>query len=536
VRPGLMFRWGVYVALGVLAVAAATVAVYTTRALLIRVLIALFIAVSLDPAVRVLTRRGMRRGLAVLIIFLIAGGLTAAFLVSVIPAMVHQFQALMHDFPGYIASLSDRSARFRQLTDRYHLTSKVQDLLASLPGKLGGGALGFVRRLFGALFDTLTVVVFAIYFMADMPRLRHNAMRVFPKAHRAQAGRVADVMVDKVGSYMIGNLLISLAAGLASFAVFAILGVPFAVPLAFVVAVCDLIPMIGATLGAVICVLATLLTTELWPTTVIVAIFFVGYQQLENYYLAPRILRSTVSLSAAAVLLAGLIGGTVLGLIGALMAIPIAAGLKVVLGERLQARDSAGPDPDADADAELSPRADARLNPFNTAPGNLSYGHKARPCRSDSRGEVMSKRSGPFWDAIEGRAPVPRAAATLGFEFISADVENGTIELAFAATEDFTNPAGNVLGAFQAAMLFDTVGPALLATLAPGEFQSTMGLSVSFLRPVRPGRITATGHIVHRDGDLAFLEATLADSAGAMIATATATARVISVDQARSAA
>jgi acyl-coenzyme A thioesterase PaaI-like protein len=88
----------------------------------------------------------------------------------------------------------------------------------------------------------------------------------------------------------------------------------------------------------------------------------------------------------------------------------------------------------------------------------------------------MSKRSGPFWDAVEGRAPVPRAAATLGFEFISADIENGTIELAFAATEDFTNPAGNVLGAFQAAMLFDTVGPALLATLAPDEFQSTMSL------------------------------------------------------------
>ena len=148
----------------------------------------------------------------------------------------------------------------------------------------------------------------------------------------------------------------------------------------------------------------------------------------------------------------------------------------------------------------------------------------------------MSKRSGPFWDAIEGRAPVPRAAATLGFEFISADIENGTIELAFAATEDFTNPTGNVLGAFQAAMLFDTVGPALLATLAPDEFQSTTSLSVSFLRPVRPGRITGQGRIVHRDGDLAFLEATLADSAGAMIATATATARVIGVDQARSAA
>ena len=360
-RPALMFRWGVYVSLGVLAVLAAAAAVYTTRAVLVRVLIALFIAISLDPAVRALTRRGVRRSLAVLVILLVAGGLAAAFLVSVIPAMVHQFQALMHDFPGYIASLSDRSARFRQLTDRFHLTGKVQDLIAGLPGKLGGGLLGFTRRLFGAMFDTLTVVVFAIYFMADMPRLRHNAMRLFPKARRAQAGRVADVMVDKVGSYMIGNLLISLVAGLASFAVFAVLGVPFAVPLAFVVAVCDLIPTIGATLGAVICVLAALLTTELWPTTVVVAIFFVVYQQVENYFIAPRILRSTVSLSAAAVLLAGLIGGTVLGLIGALMAIPVAAGLKVVLAERLQVRDSADAGP---ADAE----------PADSGPGRLRAG------------------------------------------------------------------------------------------------------------------------------------------------------------------
>jgi predicted PurR-regulated permease PerM len=113
--------------------------------------------------------------------------------------------------------------------------------------------------------------------------------------------------------------------------------------------------MIGATLGAVAGVLATLLTTELWPTTVIVAIFFVAYQQLENYVIAPRILRHTVSLSAAAVLLAGLIGGTVLGLVGALMAIPVAAGLKVVLGEQLHARDAASTKTGASGDREEVP-------------------------------------------------------------------------------------------------------------------------------------------------------------------------------------
>jgi uncharacterized protein (TIGR00369 family) len=149
---------------------------------------------------------------------------------------------------------------------------------------------------------------------------------------------------------------------------------------------------------------------------------------------------------------------------------------------------------------------------------------------------MMRERSGPFWDSVEGRAPLPRAAATLGLELIDADVEAGTIELAFAATEDLTNPAGNVLGAFLAAMLHDTVGPALLATLEPDQFQSTLQLAVSFLRPVRPGRLVGKGRVVHRDGDLAFLEASLEDADGAVVATATATARVIALSSVHAAA
>ena len=144
----------------------------------------------------------------------------------------------------------------------------------------------------------------------------------------------------------------------------------------------------------------------------------------------------------------------------------------------------------------------------------------------------MIKRSGPFWNMVEGRAPLPRAAATLGMEFIDADVDAGTIELAFAATEAFTNPTGNVLGAFVAAMLYDTVGPALLATLEPDQFQSTLQLNVGFLRPVRPGRLIGRGRVVHRDGDLAHLEASLMDPQGQVVATATATAKVIALGRA----
>ena len=147
----------------------------------------------------------------------------------------------------------------------------------------------------------------------------------------------------------------------------------------------------------------------------------------------------------------------------------------------------------------------------------------------------MSERTGPFWDGVEGRAPMPRAAATLGFEFLDADPEQGTIELAFTATEAFTNPMGNVLGAFLSAMLYDTVGPALLTTLGPDQFQSTLELKVTFLRPARPGRLVGKGRVVRREGDLALLEASLLDSDDLTLATASATARVIALADAATA-
>jgi predicted PurR-regulated permease PerM len=340
-HPSTLIRWGVFVSLGVLGTLAAVAAVYTARSVLIRATIALFVAISLDPAVRWLVRKGVRRSVAVTIIFVIALALVAGFLMSVIPAMVSQFRGLVDDLPRYLSQLQDRSSRFRALSDRYNLTKQIQSIISSAPSRLGSGLFGLTGRIFGALFSTLTVLVLAIYFMADLPRLRNGLVRLFPRARRSQLGRVADVVIDKVGAYMIGNILISLVAGLASFVCLTALRVPFSVPLAFVVALTDLIPMIGATLGAIIVVLLTLFTKGLWPAAVLVAIFFLVYQQLENYFVAPRILRSTVNLSAAAVLLAGLIGATALGLVGALMAIPVAAAMRVLLTEQLQARDAA---------------------------------------------------------------------------------------------------------------------------------------------------------------------------------------------------
>jgi uncharacterized protein (TIGR00369 family) len=141
--------------------------------------------------------------------------------------------------------------------------------------------------------------------------------------------------------------------------------------------------------------------------------------------------------------------------------------------------------------------------------------------------ESTASRSGPFWEFLEGRRAAPPAAATLGWTLSWVAPERGEIEVLFTAVEEFTNPVGNVQGGFLTAMLDDTLGPALVATLPDGEFAVTLELKVSFLRPATPGRITGTGRVLHRGGSIAFLAGELRDDDGDVLATGSATARIV---------
>ena len=140
---------------------------------------------------------------------------------------------------------------------------------------------------------------------------------------------------------------------------------------------------------------------------------------------------------------------------------------------------------------------------------------------------MTGERRGSFWDAVDGRAPMPTAAKTLGWSLIEADTERGEIEVSFEATEDFLNPAGTVQGGFLTAMLDDTMGPALAATLDPGLFAATLELKVSFLRPAMPGRLVGRGRIVHSGSTIAFLSGELRDDSGRVVAVGSATARIM---------
>ena len=137
------------------------------------------------------------------------------------------------------------------------------------------------------------------------------------------------------------------------------------------------------------------------------------------------------------------------------------------------------------------------------------------------------QRTGAFWDGVAGRVPMPNAARTLGFELVDTDPERGTITVAFAGVEAFTNPFGEVLGGFLSAMLYDTLGPALLATLPAGKFIETLDMHTAFVRPAATGRLIGRGRVVAVHGDVAELDATLADATGEVVATATAKARII---------
>jgi predicted PurR-regulated permease PerM len=341
VPAAAVFRWAAMGTLGVLTVLLAAYGLYTVRSVLVLVLLALFLAVSLDPAVQWLMRHGVRRSAAVTIVFLVVVLMVAGFMWSVVPPIVDQSGKLLANLPDYLRSLSDESKVVRKVTDRYDLTDRLSALVAATPAKFASGAVGFVRGFIGTVGSTITVLVLTMYFMADLPRIRRLLPRLFPRRRRHRVGEITDVVVEKVGGYMIGNLTISLIAGLAAFVCLMLVGVPFALPLAAAVAIADLIPMIGATLGAAVCLGVSVFTVGIWPRTVIVLLFFVLYQQAENYLIAPRVLRNTVNMSSAAVLLVALIGGSLLGIIGAIMAIPVAAAVKVLMSPKVTALERA---------------------------------------------------------------------------------------------------------------------------------------------------------------------------------------------------
>ncbi|MFN2594634.1 MAG: AI-2E family transporter [Actinomycetota bacterium] len=309
-------------------------AIYQVRSVLILALVALFLAVGLDPAVRILERRGLKRGQAVTLIFVASILFIAGFIAAVVPPLISQVAHFASNLPHYVQDLADKNPRIARFVSENDISTKLKDATSHVPSIIGGSlgkVVGVAGSVASAFFNMLTVFVLTIYFLLSLAKIREGSLRLVPRSERERVAKLVDPILEKVGAYVGGNIATSIIAGAVSFIFLISARVPYPVALALWVAIADLIPLVGATLGAIPAVIVAFFASPLQGIATVV--FFIIYQQVENYFVVPRVMKKAVDLSPAAVLVAALVGAGLLGFVGALMAIPAAAALKIVVHE-----------------------------------------------------------------------------------------------------------------------------------------------------------------------------------------------------------
>ncbi len=302
-------------------------------AIIVLVVVAFFLAAGLDPSVRWLTRRGLRRPWAVLAVIVGVVAALVLFVVALVPVISDQVTAIADNAPGWLHELQ-RNRDIQRLDDRFHLIDKAQSFVEG--GKwaegLFGGVLGVSLAVLGFLGNLFIVVVLTLYFLASLERTKTALYDLAPATRRGRVRELGDRMLESIGGYVSGAVVVATCAGLSSLVFLLVVGLEqYAVALAAVVTLLDVIPMIGATIGAVV-VSAIALATDV-KVGIACIIFYVVYQQVENYFIYPRVMSRSVDVPGALTVIAALVGAALLGVIGALLAIPTAAALLLLLRE-----------------------------------------------------------------------------------------------------------------------------------------------------------------------------------------------------------
>lgn len=328
------FHHGFYLGLGILLAYVLYLAVETVLGLLIVILVAGFLAIGLNPLVTRVQRWGMPRGLAVVTVCLTVLLVVCGGLLSIVPAIISESTKFVEAIPGLVEHYG-KQEWVKDLDEKYQLVAKAQEALkdvtpTTVMNALGGVA-GVLGGVLGSIFDGVMIALLTVYFLVSFDRLKGGFYRLLPAPRRERAQALGDVILAKVGAYTVGALGIGATAGVSSYIFMFFAGVPYAIALAFVVAILDLIPQIGATLGAVVVTLVGL-TVSVW-VALACGIFFLIYQQLENWVIYPTIMRRSVKVSDLAAILGILIGAGLLGVVGALLAVPAVAAIQLIVRE-----------------------------------------------------------------------------------------------------------------------------------------------------------------------------------------------------------
>ena len=340
----------------VLTVAIALYVIYLLRKPISWLLIATFLAVALSGPVNLLSRH-MKRGFAVTLVFVALLATPIAIGAAVLPPIVNGADDLAHNAPAYandVAEFVQDNPRLQKLNEDYDITGKLEEKAGELPARLGDAATVLRDVGFGivnSIFAVVTILILTAFILGGGRRWIEAGLRYLPEERAVRVERVLQRSSKAVGSYVAGALFQAATAGILAYIVLTILGVPFAAPLAVAVFFLDLIPLVGATIGAVIVAVVTLFND--FPTdTIVWIIFAIVYQQVENNLIQPQIQKRAVQINPFLVIVSVLCGATLLGILGALVAVPVAATIQIAIREYLDER---GIKPRAEAVPEDEP-------------------------------------------------------------------------------------------------------------------------------------------------------------------------------------
>lgn len=325
----------------ILAVAVVVEVVLISSQVLTWILIAVFFALALNPAVDWFQRHGVKkRGYAVALVYLLVFAAIALIGYVFVPPLVEQVRHLVDRIPDYIHDLSHRKGKLGFLERDYHIVEKVRHALksggASKLFGLSGTAISITKSVITLVVAIVTITFMTMFMLLEGPMWVERGLGLMPEKSRPRWRAIGQDIYRTVGGYVFGNVLISVIAGGSAAIVLYIMGVPLAVALGLLVGIFDLIPLAGATIALI--VVGTIAFLHSIPAGIVVVVFFIIYQQLENHVLQPLIYGKTVKLSPLTVLIAVLIGAALAGIIGALAAIPIAGAIQVVIRDLLRVR------------------------------------------------------------------------------------------------------------------------------------------------------------------------------------------------------
>ncbi|NEA34729.1 AI-2E family transporter [Streptomyces sp. SID13031] len=327
------FVFGFFAVLGGLVAYGLWHALGQAKSVLILLVVSMFIAVGLNPLVEWFMRRGIKRGLAVGVVFLLMILAVTGVGFAIVPVVTDQIDGLIRNAPSWLDLLT-KSKTLNTLNDKYHFIQKATDYIQdpALAQKAFGGVLGVGKVVANALFSAFTILILTLYFLASLPTVKRAAYSLVPASRRSRVSILGDEVLGRVGGYVSGQFLVALCAGCIMFIFLQIVGLgQYAVALAICVMFTAFIPMVGGLIGVVL--VALIGFTDGLVTGLACVAYGVIYQQIENYVIAPRIMRRAVNIPGAVTVIAALFGGALLGVVGALMAIPTAAAILLIVRE-----------------------------------------------------------------------------------------------------------------------------------------------------------------------------------------------------------